>query len=109
MRIIYMYYWQIFPIWYNINDNDYVITLGTKGNSFFTKRNYKVCLKIEEETTGHEQEISKQIARKSLEMFTNNKIGEVHVIYTKFVNSLTFTAVDLLLVQLVKIHFLHSH
>ena len=78
-------------------ENDYVITLGTKGNSFFTKRNYKVCLKIEEETTGHEQEISKQIARTSLEMFTNNKIGEVHVIYTKFVNSLTFTAVDLLL------------
>ena len=28
-------------------------------------------------------------------MFTNNSVGEVHIIYTKFVNSLTFRAEDL--------------
>jgi F-type H+-transporting ATPase subunit gamma len=78
-------------------ENDYIITLGTKGNSFFNKRNYKISYSEEEETTGHEQEISKKVALKALEMFTNNEVGEVHIIYTKFVNSLTFKACDLLL------------
>ena len=85
-------------------ENDYIITLGTKGSSFLRKRNYKVLESIEEETTGNEQEVSKRIAMKALEMFANNEIGEVHIIYTKFVNSLTFTPVDLLLLP-VEIDF----
>lgn len=83
-------------------DEDYVINLGTKGSSFFKKRDYKIIENIEEETTGSEQEISKRIALKSLEMFVNNQIGEIHIIYTKFVNSLTFTAYDLLLLPIDK-------
>lgn len=76
-------------------ENDYLITLGSKGNSYFSKRGYKIVHSIVEETTGLEQETSKQIALKALEMFTNNMAGEVHIIYTKFVNSLTFKAIDL--------------
>ena len=76
-------------------ENDYLITLGSKGNSYFNKRGYNIVHSINEETTGLEQEASKQIALKALEMFTNNSVGEVHIIYTKFVNSLTFKAVDL--------------
>lgn len=81
-------------------ENDYIICLGTKGNSFFNKRNYKVVEKYDEETTGHEQEISKQVASKALEMFANNEVGEVHIIYTMFVNSLTFKANDLKLLPI---------
>ena len=76
-------------------ENDYLITLGSKGNSYFNKRGYNIVHSINEETTGFEQEASKQIASKALEMFTNNSVGEVHIIYTKFVNSLTFRAEDL--------------
>ena len=76
-------------------ENDYLITLGSKGNSYFNKRGYNIVHSINEETTGLEQEASKQIALKALEMFTNNSVGEVHIIYTKFVNSLTFRAEDL--------------
>ena len=76
-------------------ENDYLITLGSKGNSYFNKRGYNIVHSINEETTGLEQEASKQIASKALEMFTNNSVGEVHIIYTKFVNSLTFRAEDL--------------
>lgn len=76
-------------------ENDYLITLGSKGNSYFNKRGYNIVHSINEETTGLEQEASKQIALKALEMFTNNSVGEVHIIYTKFVNSLTFKAEDL--------------
>lgn len=76
-------------------ENDYLITLGSKGNSYFNKRGYNIVHSINEETTGLEQEASKQIALKSLEMFTNDSVGEVHIIYTKFVNSLTFRAEDL--------------
>ena len=76
-------------------ENDYLITLGSKGNSYFNKRGYNIVHSIYEETTGFEQEASKQIASKALEMFTNNSVGEVHIIYTKFVNSLTFRAEDL--------------
>ena len=83
-------------------DKDYVITIGTKGNSFFNKREYKTIENIDEETTGNEQEISKRIASKALEMFVNNQVGEIHIIYTKFVNSLTFTAYDLLLLPIEK-------
>ena len=35
------------------------------------------------------------LGSKALEMFTNDSVGEVHIIYTKFVNSLTFRAEDL--------------
>ena len=76
-------------------ENDYLITLGSKGNSYFSKRGYNIVHSINEETTGLEQEASKQIALKALEMFTNDSVGEVHIIYTKFVNSLTFKACDL--------------
>lgn len=76
-------------------ENDYLITLGSKGNSYFNKRGYNIVHSINKETTGFEQEASKQIASKALEMFTNNSVGEVHIIYTKFVNSLTFRAEDL--------------
>ena len=76
-------------------ENDYLITLGSKGNSYFNKRGYNIIQSINEETTGLEQEASKQVALKALEMFTNNLVGEVHIIYTKFVNSLTFRAEDL--------------
>lgn len=81
-------------------ENDYLITLGSKGNSYFNKRGYNIVHSINEETTGFEQEASKQIASKALEMFTNNSVGEVHIIYTKFVNSLTFKAVDLKLLPI---------
>ena len=85
-------------------NNDYVITLGTKGSSFFKKRQYNISYNVEEESTGNEQEVSKKVALKALEMFINNEVGEVHIIYTKFVNSLTFTATDLLLLP-VEVNF----
>ena len=78
-------------------ENDYLITLGSKGNSYLTKRGYKIVHSINEETTGLEQEASKQIALKALDMFSKEEVSEVHIIYTKFVNSLTFKACDLLL------------
>ena len=81
-------------------DEDYLITIGTKGNSFLRKNNYNVVHNVEEETTGNEQLISKQIASIALDMFVNDKIGEVNIIYTKFVNSLTFKADNLLLLPI---------
>ena len=81
-------------------DEDYLITIGTKGNSFLKKNNYNVVHNVEEETTGNEQLISKQIASIALDMFVNDKIGEVNIIYTKFVNSLTFKADNLLLLPI---------
>ena len=78
-------------------ENDYLITLGSKGNSYLTKRGYKIVHSINEETTGLEQEASKQVALKALDMFSKEEVSEVHIIYTKFVNSLTFKACDLLL------------
>ena len=68
--------------------------------SFLKKNNYNVVHNVEEETTGNEQLISKQIASIALDMFVNDKIGEVNIIYTKFVNSLTFKADNLLLLPI---------
>ena len=81
-------------------ENDFLITIGSKGYNFLKKNNYKILNHVDEETTGNEQLISKQIASFALDLFLNDKIGEIHVIYTKFVNSLTFTAVDLKLLPI---------
>ena len=81
-------------------ENDYIITLGTKGSAFFKKNSYKVIENYLEDSTGNEQEVSKRLTSKSLEMFLNNEVGEIHIIYTKFVNSLTFKAEDLLLLPI---------
>ena len=81
-------------------ENDFLITIGSKGYNFLRKNNYNILNHIDEETTGNEQLISKQIASFALDLFLNDKIGEIHVIYTKFVNSLTFTAVDLKLLPI---------
>ena len=81
-------------------ENDYVIILGSKGYSFLKKNGYNIVDYIGIETTGNEQLVSKQIASKALEMYLNDSIGEVNVIYTKFVNSLTFKADNLLLLPI---------
>ena len=86
---------------FTIDPNRIEVERDTEANIIENaKNNYKVIESIEEETTGCEQEVSKKIALKALNMFVNNEIGEVHIIYTKFVNSLTFTPVDLLLLPI---------
>ncbi len=81
-------------------EKDRVITIGTKGSSFFRKNGYQVKETFDEDGANKEQETSKLVALKALEMFLNDEIGEVHIIYTKFVNSLTFIAQDLKLLPI---------
>lgn len=71
-------------------DEDKLIVIGLKGINTLVKQGYNVIHSIEEDTTGHEQEVSKELSLLVKQMYENNEISQVKFIYTKFVNSLTF-------------------
>lgn len=71
-------------------ENDKLIIIGLKGINSLKKLGYNVIKEFEEDTTGNEREISREIARIVREMYENGKVAKVEFIYTRFVNSLTF-------------------
>lgn len=81
-------------------ENDKVIIIGLKGITSFTKAGYNVVMSYEDDTTGYEQEVSKELAQLVRAMYENNEISQVKFIYTQFVNSLTFVPTCLTLLPI---------
>lgn len=81
-------------------EKDKVIVIGLKGVNLFTKNGYNIIMSYEDDTTGHEQEISKELSQIIRTMYENNDISQVKFIYTQFVNSLTFLPVCLTLLPI---------
>ena len=71
-------------------ENDKLIIIGLKGLNSLKKLGYNVIKEFEEDTTGNEREVSREIARIVREMYENGEVAKVEFIYTRFVNSLTF-------------------
>ena len=71
-------------------ENDKIIVVGLKGINSLKKAGYNVVKEFEEDSTGHEREISRELARLVRDMYESGEISKVEFIYTKFVNSLTF-------------------
>lgn len=71
-------------------ENDKLVIIGLKGINSLKKAGYNVVKEFEEDSTGHEREISRQLALLVREMYESGEIAKVEFIYTRFVNSLTF-------------------
>ena len=77
-----------------------IIILGSRGSAWLTRRNYnvvKTLTNVDEE--GYEDIV--EVATSALEMYKRKEIGKIQILYTEFINSLTFepTLVPLLPVE----------
>lgn len=68
---------------------DFIIVLGSRGASWMKRRSYQVIdvlNAVDEE--GYEDIAG--VADQALKLYTEGKIGKIQVLYTRFVNSMTF-------------------
>lgn len=79
-------------------EDSLLVVLGSKGCSYFKNRNYEVIEGYPEDTTGNEYEIARRVSRIALSKFTSKEVGKIKLVYTRYVNSVTFQplVVDLL-------------
>lgn len=83
-----------------LNPDDPVIILGSRGSAWLTRRDYNVMkslTNVDEE--GYEDIV--EVATMALEMYEKKEIGKIQILYTQFINSLSFepTLVQLLPVE----------
>lgn len=79
-------------------DDTDLIVVGSKGYSYFKNRGYQINNLFLEDTTGKEYEVARQISNEVLKLFLEQKYGKIKLVYTRYVNSVTFqpTIVSLL-------------
>ena len=81
-----------------IKEEDKLIVLGMKGASHFRHEGTPIYKSFEEDSTNNEYSLSKEVARLALDLYVKGEISKVSLVYTRFVNSVTFEpcCVDLL-------------
>lgn len=68
---------------------DPIIVIGTKGKAWYARRNYQILNdSINGDNVTH-IDLNK-LADKALTMFENDEIGTIQILYTRFVNAVTF-------------------
>lgn len=72
-------------------ENDYVILIGKNQYHWFVKNGYKLLNDEAINTDQIEYMDLKKLVEKGLKMFVNNEVGSIEVIYTQFVNNVTFS------------------
>jgi F-type H+-transporting ATPase subunit gamma len=79
-------------------ENSLLVVLGSKGCSFFKNRGYEIVEGYPEDSTGDEYEVARKVSRIALSKFTTKAVGKIKLVYTRYVNSVTFQPliVDLL-------------
>ena len=79
-------------------ENSLLVVLGSKGCSFFKNRGYEIIEGYPEDSTGDEYEVARKVSRIALSKFTSKRVGKIKLVYTRYVNSVTFQPliVDLL-------------
>ena len=78
----------------SLKENDEVIILGKKALSFFKNDNFTTLDGYEEYNSVNDEKIIKTLTRYILKSYKEEKYREVHIIYTKYKNSLTFIPTD---------------
>ena len=88
----------------NVSKNDDLIVLGSKGVRFFTSKGYNIVKSFTELPTFNLQEsISSVIGQYVIDNFLNLKYKKVNLIYTKFINSLTFEPTSMQLLPITSL------
>lgn len=73
----------------NVSKDDYVYVVGTKEANFFKKNNYNLLSEeIYSDSMNYMQ--IKKIADRAIDMYKNNEVGSIVIIYTHFVNNVSF-------------------
>lgn len=85
-----------------IQKKDQVFVVGSKGISNFSMLNYSIVGKFKNIPTKDKYQISSQIADKLTTDFLAGKFSKVKVIYTHFINSITFKPVIKQILPLIK-------
>lgn len=73
----------------NINKEDPVIVIGSRGSAWLSRRGYNVIMtltNVDEE--GYEDIV--RVADKALELYTSQAIGGIKVLFTRYINPVTF-------------------
>ena len=88
----------------NVSKNDDLIVLGSKGTRFFTSKGYNIVKSFTELPSFNLQEsISSVIGQYVIDNFLNLKYKKVNLIYTKFINSLTFEPTSMQLLPITSL------
>lgn len=85
-------------------ENSLLIVLGSKGCSYFKNRGYNIIESYLEDSTGNEYEISRRVSRIALSKFINKEVGKIKLVYTRYVNSVTFQPLIVDLLPVTKPH-----
>ena len=72
------------------NKDDYLFVIGTKQYTNF-KKNFNVMNSVINSDNLSYNEL-KKITDQAIEMYKDNKVGEIKVVYTNFINNVTFNA-----------------
>ena len=75
----------------NVSKNDDLIVIGQKGINYFADKGYNLVYKISElPGLSLKESLSSSISYEVLKSFDEGKYQKVNMIYTKFINSLTY-------------------
>lgn len=85
-----------------IKKHDQLVVIGTKGQRFYEQTPYKLITKYVNLALDFEYEQIQEIGIEVLSMFNSNEIGAIKLVYTKFINSITFDATVLDLLPIIK-------
>lgn len=73
----------------SVKADDRLIVLGSRGSAWLRRRDYHVVNALHNVDEEGYEEIG-SLAQQALQMYANKEIGSIQVLYTKFVNSMTF-------------------
>lgn len=74
-----------------ISKDDIVVAIGKKNYSFFEKNGYNLVNELTLSDTLTHVEL-KKIVDRAIQMYRNREIGSIEILYTKFINNVTFEA-----------------
>ena len=74
----------------NFDDKDLFYVIGTNQSSFFTKNNLETINTEEILSDSIDYSYLKKIMNKALDMYCNNEIASIDIIYTSFINNMSF-------------------
>lgn len=81
-------------------ENSLIISVGQKGRAYFKRLKYDTVAEyvdIPDEPTVNE---AKTIAEKALDLYKKGEVGEVHVVYTKFISTVKQKVEDIVVLPL---------
>lgn len=72
---------------------DAVMTIGLKGDTYLKNREVKPTEAYLDDSTGYEYYQAKVVAKEALHLYSQGAYGKICLVYTRFVNSVTFQPV----------------